>query len=197
MFDGQARGQATYDAVREDIYTIGDTEYTDTYHYNVSRGGVVNFEKIPVDASSKMDDSYMDSIEPFDYSELKPFSTAYMPGYLADKYDVTVEDCVERADSRAKQTVSDALQYDASIGYTSCIPRTEMIELQRGKVHYALLPVWMLSTEWGGKRYMFAVNGQTGKTVGDLPVNKGKVVKTFAAIAAAVAAIGCAIVALM
>lgn len=197
MFDGQGRGDATYDATRVDIYTIGDTEYTDTYHYNVSRSGVVHFEKIPVDASSKMDDNYMDSIEPFDYSELKPFSTAYMPGYLADKYDVTVEDCVERADSRAKKTVSDALQYDASIGYTSCIPRTEMIELQRGKVHYALLPVWMLSTEWGGKRYMFAVNGQTGKTVGDLPVNKGKVVKTFAAIAAAVAAIGCAIVALM
>ena len=197
MFDGQAQGQATYDAVREDIYTIGDTEYTDTYHYNVSRSGIVRFEKIPVDASSKMDDNYMDSIEPFDYSELKPFSTAYMPGYLADKYDVTVEQCAERADERAKKTVSDALMLDASIGYTTCIPRNEVIDLQRGNVHYALLPVWMLSTEWGGKRYMFAVNGQTGKTVGDLPVNKGKVVKTFAAVAAAVAAIGCAIVALM
>ena len=86
---------------------------------------------------------------------------------------------------------------DACIGYTSCVPSYEDIQLERGKVHYALLPVWMLSTEWGGKRYMFAVNGQTGKTVGDLPVNKGKVVKTFAAVAAAVAAIGCAIVALM
>ena len=139
----------------------------------------------------------MDSIEPFDYSELKPFSTAYMPGYLADKYDVTVEETAGRADERAKKTLSDALHTDACIGYTSCVPSYEDIRLERGKVHYALLPVWMLSTEWGGKRYMFAVNGQTGKTVGDLPVNKGKVVKTFAAIAAAVAAIGCAIVALM
>ena len=197
LFDGQAQGDATYAATRTDVYTLGDTEYTDTYHYRVSRGGVVQFEKIPVDASSKMDDNYMDSIEPFDYSELKPFSTAYMPGYLADKYDVTVEQCAERADTRAKKTVSEALQRDASIGYTTCIPESESIQLQRGKVHYGMLPVWMLSTEWGGKRYMFAVNGQTGKTVGDLPVNKGKVVKTFAAIAAAVAAIGCAIVALM
>jgi hypothetical protein len=120
-----------------------------------------------------------------------------MPGYLADKYDVTVEECVDRADTRAKKTVSDALLHDASIGYTSCFPRNEYIQLQRGKVHYALLPVWMLSTEWQGKRYMFAVNGQTGKTVGDLPVNKSKAVKTFAAVAAAVAAIGCAIVALL
>jgi len=197
MFDGQAEGYASYDATRVDVYTLGDTEYTDTYHYDVSRSGIIRFEKIPVDASSKMDDRYMDSIEPFDYSALMPFSTAYMPGYLADKYDVTVEQCAERADARAKQTVSDALLREASIGYTSCIPRNESIELQRGQVHYALLPVWMLSTEWNGERYMFAVNGQTGKTVGDLPVNKGKVAKTFAAVAAAVAAIGCAIVALL
>ena len=32
----------------------------------------------------------MDSIEPYDYSGLKEFSTAYLPGFLADKYDVSV-----------------------------------------------------------------------------------------------------------
>ena len=197
MFDGEASGDASYEATRVDVYEVGDTEYTDTYHYHVTRSGKVAFEKIPVDASSKMDDAYMDSIEPFDYSELKPFSTAYMPGYLADKYDVTVEDTAARADERAKQTLSAAMYSDACIGYTSCVPSHEDIHLERGKVHYALLPVWMLSTEWGGKRYMFAVNGQTGKTVGDLPLNKKKVAATFAAVAAAVAAIGCAIVALL
>ena len=197
MFDGEASGSAAYEATRVDIYEVGETEYTDTYHYHVTRSGRVAFEKIPVDASSKMDDAYMDSIEPFDYSELKPFSTAYMPGYLADKYDVTVEETAGRADERAKKTLSDALHTDACIGYTSCVPSYEDIQLERGKVHYALLPVWMLSTEWGGKRYMFAVNGQTGKTVGDLPLNKKKVAATFAAVAAAVAAVGCAIVALL
>ena len=197
MFDGEGEGTATYDATRVEIYEIGNTEYTDTYHFNVVRGGVVPFEKIPVDGSSKMDDDYMDSIEPFDYSELKPFSTAYMPGYLADKYDVSAEECFERADLRAKKTVSSALFTDAAMGYEGCMVIDEYINLNRGKVHYALLPVWMLSTEWEGKRYMFAVNGQTGKTVGDLPMNKKKVGTTFAAIAGALAAIGCAIVALL
>lgn len=190
LFDGEGEGEISCAATRTDIYQIGDNEYTDTYHYHVSRKGTVSFFKIPVDASSKMDDSYMDSIEPYDYSELKPFSTAYLPGYLADKYDVSVEDSAARADNRAKKTVLEGLLMDACIGYTSCVPEYEDVRLNRGKVHYALLPVWMLGTEWGGKRYVFAVNGQTGKTVGDLPVNKAKVAATFAAIAGFLIALG-------
>ena len=48
------------------------------------------FDKIPADGSSKMDDAYMDAIEPFDYSGLVDFDAAYLSGYLADKYDVDI-----------------------------------------------------------------------------------------------------------
>ena len=34
---------------------------------------------------------------------LKPFSTAYLPGFLADKYDVTVEESHDRADGRCSR----------------------------------------------------------------------------------------------
>ena len=36
-----------------------------------------------------------------------------------------------------------------------------------------LYPVWLLNTTWNGQRYTFAMNGQTGKFVGDLPLDKG------------------------
>ena len=52
----------------------------------------------------------MDSIEPYDYAELKPFSTAYLPGFLADKYDVSVEDSRERADKRCAGSLVSALE---------------------------------------------------------------------------------------
>ena len=64
------------------------------------------------------------------------------------------------------------------------MPTGEDIHLKRTGVHYALLPVWMLNTRWNGKNYMFAMNGQTGKMVGDLPTSKGKFWGLFAAIAA-------------
>lgn len=182
MFDGQAEGDARYDATRSRSYTSGDYEITETDHYEIYREGSVSFEKVPVDASSKMPDDHMDSIEPYDYSELKPFSTAYLPGFLADRFDVSVEDSVERADRRCASTLEEAFR-DSVSGYDTCVHTGGSIALHRGKVHYALMPVWMLSTEWQGRNFLFTMNGQTGRLVGDLPVSRAKFWGLFAAIA--------------
>ena len=193
LFDGEAEGDAQYAATRSRTYRSGDQEITETEHYQVYRAGSVTFEKVPVDASSKMPDDHMDSIEPFDYGEIKPFSTAYLPGYLADRYDVTVEQSRERADQRCVSTLTSALRSTVQ-GYDSCVPTGGSTTLRRGKVHYALLPVWILNTKWDGKEFLFAMNGQTGKLVGDLPMSWGKFWATFAAIAVPLMAIGTAMV---
>lgn len=183
LFDGGAEGAASYRASNTNVFETGDYEITETRHYHVVRAGSLAFEKIPVDASSKMPDDHMDSIEPFDYAQLRPFSTAYLPGYLADKYDVTIDDSRDRADTRCRETLAQALR-DTVSGYGACVTEREDIALRRGKVHYALLPVWMLSTKWRGQDFLFAMNGQTGKLVGDLPTDRGRFWGMFAAIAA-------------
>ena len=188
MYDGEASGSAQFHATQVHTYTSGDYEITETSHYDVRRAGSIGFEKIPVDASSKMPDDYMDSIEPFDYADLKPFSTAYLPGFMADKYDVSVEDSRERADTRCAGSLLSALERTVS-GYTTCNETSRDIHLKRGKVHYALLPVWILNTRWEGKDFLFAMNGQTGKLVGNLPVSTKRVIGLFAAIAASLIAI--------
>ncbi len=189
LFDGEAEGNVSYHATRVHTHTMGDYEITETDHFDVRRAGSMSFEKIPVDASSKMPDDHMDSIEPFDYSELKPFSKAYLPGFLADKYDQSAEESSKRADARCESSILSALEKTVS-GYSTCIPVEKNVRLQRGKVHYALLPVWMLSTRWNGQNFLFAMNGQTGKLVGDLPVSKQKLAAYFAAIAVPLMAIG-------
>lgn len=183
LFDGGAEGAASYRASNTNVFETGDYEITETRHYHVVRAGSLAFEKIPVDASSKMPDDHMDSIEPFDYAQLRPFSTAYLPGYLADKYDVTIDDSRDRADMRCRETLAQALR-DTVTGYGACVTEREDIALRRGKVHYALLPVWMLSTKWRGQDFLFAMNGQTGKLVGNLPTDRGRFWGMFAAIAA-------------
>ena len=185
LFDGGAEGSASYRASNTSVYETGDYEVTETMHYDVFRAGSIAFEKIPVDASSKMPDDHMDSIEPFDYAQLRPFSTAYLPGYLADKYDVTIDDSRDRADARCRETLAQALR-DTVTGYGTCVTDHTDIRLHRGKVHYALLPVWMLSTKWNGESFLFAMNGQTGKLVGDLPTDRGRYWGTFGAIAGVV-----------
>ena len=192
MFDGEAEGDARYAATRSHTYRSGDYEITETEHYDIYRAGSISFEKIPADASSKMPDDHMDSIEPYDYQELKPFSTAYLPGFLADKFDVTVEQCRQRADQRCEGTLSATLR-DTVTGYHTCTLIHDSVNLKRGKVHYALMPVWMLNTKWKGKDFLFAMNGQTGKLVGDLPVSWGRFWGLFAAIAVPLSVLGSAL----
>ena len=167
LFNGEVDVDMDLEATSENSYEQYNEMVTETKHYRLHREGTVPFERIPADGSSKMPDDYMDSIEPFDYSDLKPFSTAYLPGYLAEKYDVPVEACAQRADERARNTARSAIV--SSAGFADANPIREDLQLHRGKVDYALLPVWMLSTRYGGKNYLFAMNGQTGKMVGDLP----------------------------
>ena len=188
MFDGMAEGSVDYEGQKIHFYETSTEKVTETEHYEVRRGGSIAFEKVPVDASSKMPDDHMDSIEPYDYADLKPFSTAYLPGFLADKYDVSAENSRDRADSRCAASLEMALCRTAS-EYDTCIPLNQSIRLKRGKVHYALLPVWMLHTKWNGKDFLFAMNGQTGKLVGDLPTDMGKFWGIFAGIAASISAV--------
>jgi len=196
LFDGRAYADASYEATRSHSRRQGDYEVTSTEHFRIHRSGSVAFDKVPVDGSSKMPDDLMDSIEPYDYGDLKPFSTAYLPGYLADKYDVTAADSTARADQRCSASVLDILRGTVQ-GYETVIPTQESVQLQRGKVHYALMPVWLLNTKWNGKNFLFAMNGQTGKLVGDLPVDKGRFWSTFAMIAAPIAAVIAAVLFLM
>ncbi len=188
LFDGEADAFASFHATNTHVYRSGDYQISETHHYNVRRAGKVPFVRIPVDGSKKMPDNHMDSIEPFDYSELREFSTAYLPGFLADKYDVTAEESAARADMRASNTALRVLRGDVH-GYGTCVMRDSNVKLHRSKVHYGLLPVYMLNTAWKGKNYLFAVNGQSGKLVGDLPIDMGKFWKWFFGITAAITAV--------
>ena len=181
LFDGEAQVDATFAATRSETHTQGDYRVTNTRHYRVRRGGTVRFQKVPVDASSKMPDEYMDAVEPFDYSQLTDFSLSYLPGFLADQYDVSSADCGLRARARATRTALDEMREDIG-GYESVTRTNEQVGIRQGKVYYALLPVYLLTTKWRGQDYLFAMNGQTGRMIGKLPVSWKKFWAWFAGI---------------
>ena len=173
LFRGQADATIRYRATR--IHTWADENYiyTQTNFYSVLREGNLKFSNLPVDGSSKMDDELMESIEPFNFSDSVDFQTAYLAGYMSDRYDVTAEKSVHRANERVKRTTEDSFASTVK-GFSTVVPESTGIRLTNGKAKYALYPVWILNTSWNGKKYTFAMNGQTGKFVGNLPMDKAK-----------------------
>ena len=188
LYDGQAEGDMTFNAENVSEHRQGDYRIVEHSHYRVHRHGFMDFERIPVDGSSNMPDGHMDAIEPFDYSEIKPFSSAYLPGFLAEKYDTDAEKSKDRAKIRMENTTESAIRSSVT-GYDSVHTSGKRITLRFKPAKYAMLPVWMLHTRWDGKDFLFAMNGQTGKMVGDLPVDRKKILAWFAGIAVPLMAI--------
>ncbi len=171
LFDTDASAKMRYKATKVRFWSDSRYNYTKTSYFSVIRGGSLGFERVPVDGSSKMADDLMESIEPFTFTDAVPFQTAYLAGYLADKYDVNAKESITRANERISNSTEEVFR-STVMGYSSVTPVHKNIQFHNGCAKYALYPVWILNSTYKDKTYTFAMNGQTGKFVGDLPMDK-------------------------
>lgn len=184
LYDCSADFTGSYRATRVHSWSDRNYIYTKTDHYLLRRRADAAYCGIPMDGSSKMDDTFMESIEPYDYSDLIPFEMAYLSGFLADKYDVESSAGEDRIRSRVETSIDQQLQTTFQ-GYATVIPSSRQISIDHSHAKYVLMPVWMLTTKWRGKTYTFAMNGQTGKITGELPICRRRSAFWFAGIWAA------------
>lgn len=173
LYDCTADANVRFDATKKRSWVSGDYRYTETKHYAVYRDGTLGFDLVPVDGFKQAEDNYTEALEPYDYSKLTPFSPSYLAGFTADRYDVDSAEAAPRAADRIKNSVVDEFRSTVN-GYSTCTLDHIDIRYQDQKVHYALFPVWRLNTTYNGKEYRFAMNGQTGKFVGQFPMSMGK-----------------------
>lgn len=173
-YDFLVDGTISFDA--KDVTTWSDYnyQYTKTSRYLSTLRGRMEFEKVLADASSRFSDELMDSLEPFQYDELTSYNHAYLSGFLSEKYDVALDDALTRAQQRTMNTSVSLVQEQVrhqmkTVTNNQLVPKNE-------HCHYMLLPVWMVNIKYRDKMYTFAMNGQTGKIVGDLPLGSREVV---------------------
>lgn len=153
-------------------------EYTKIDTYQVERGGQLVIQKVPIDGSIKMNNWAMEGLEPYDYSELVPFDMHYLSGHVAERFDDDKDSSIERYRRRIKSSIERAIRGTVK-GYTSVEYGKVDYSPTRETAEYALLPAWTLMVSYRNKSYSFTMNGQTGKMVGALPMDWGKIFKTF------------------
>lgn len=173
-YDLKTEGDISFTS--KDIITWSDSNYhyekTDTYL--TKKNGSLEFEKVLVDGSSRFDDDLMDSIEPFDYKDLVDYNHAYLSGFLAEKYDVDSEKAIERAETRAMNT--SVSEIESTVRHQTSMVTDNHLKVEKIKDDYILLPVFMVNVKYKDKMYTFAMNGQTGEIVGNIPLDKKRVI---------------------
>lgn len=155
----------------------GDDKVVIHHQYRVNMETEGKFEKIPTDALQNLDNALMDSLEPFNYDKLEEFNPAYMAGYYAEHFNDSSDETTKRAKSRA----STAMQQKAIENAGNY--NTKGISLHTDNIldyncDYVMLPVWLFNTEYKGKKYTFAINGESGKITGKLPLSISKLLIT-------------------
>lgn len=175
------------EAVGENIrsWTSGGYRYTETKRYRVVREASISYEGVPADGSQKIEDLLMEAIEPFDYTKARPFNMAYLSGFYADKYDVDKEQVLPRIQQRMYS--NNAAMLESTIHYNRLTSRRQFDRTDTLSWDYMLLPVWFMTFDYKGKLWEYAVNGQSGKVAGELPVDKRKLALVCAAIGLLVA----------
>lgn len=181
LFDADVNAEYCFKGTKTAMWSDSENDYVETSYFSLLRAGNISFENVPVDGSVKMPDDLSESIEPFDFSQAVDFNKAYLAGFYADKYDVDSEKSVERANQRIKQSTESSFSQTVS-EYGNLKIDAGNINLKNGRAKYALCPVWLLNTDWNGQKYTFAMNGQTGKFVGNLPIDKKASAKWFGII---------------
>lgn len=181
MHSMHAEADLTGTAKNFRVWMAGDVEYTEIKSYRIEEKATGDFDKIPTDALVKMDNTLMDAIEPFDYGQLKPFNPAYLAGYYTERFDDPKENTISRAKERAGHSLHERMM--AEIGtYGEFRIEQENVVYSEEKSEYGMLPVWMMYTEYKGKNYIFGMNGQTGKMIGDIPKDYGKLAMITAGV---------------
>ena len=166
----------------------GNTEYTKTDKYKIERTGKIELDKFQELAFTKIDKPLINAISPYDLEEQKDFSQGYLAGFSSEQYDIKKEDVESVIKNRAEDYTKDLIQNSTDYG-GSIEDEEDNTSYTVQNYNYVLLPSWILTYLYKGKTYVFAVNDQTGKATGELPVNKSKLALVSGIISGVLAAL--------
>lgn len=174
LYSGEYSGDVKYEGYKDSSTRSGDYVINRRKHFDVVRGVSMRFTDIPADASARLDDDLMDSVEPYHFSGLKPFNMSYLSGFCAERFDKDSQAVRSRAFDRMNSSALSVADSNVGGGYSGTTRKSSELKPRGIKTKYVLLPVYTFCVNHDGHNYRFAMNGQTGKVVGDLPTDKGR-----------------------
>jgi hypothetical protein len=195
-FDAQVHADWT----AESGYYYWDTEhYTDAQGKRQSRqvrktrwvpssGSLDHFfddELVP--ASRGVPHELLRRIEPFPTQELVPYKAGFLSGWVVERYQIDLVTAAqaarERMDSKLRQLCAAEVPGDTHRGL-------EVDADYSGQTFkHVLVPIWMLTYNYGRKSYQVLINGYTGAIAGYYPKSWVKITLAILAVLAFVAMI--------
>ena len=150
-------------------------DYVITKYYKIESDVQSKYKGITFDAASSFPDELSNAIAPFEWREARAFTPSFLSGFYADAGDVGAQVYQEDARALVQQDMCDKMQQEKMCReYELGGDFIEAMSPGRMQQEFVMLPVWFLTYRKKERVTYVAVNGQTGKAAGDIPVDKGK-----------------------
>jgi predicted RNA-binding Zn-ribbon protein involved in translation (DUF1610 family) len=165
-----------------------EAEAGHTYHVRNSRGETERrirweyasgdlrhfFDDQLVPASKGVHEKLLYQLEPFPTTkDLKPYDPGYLSGWVVEQYQIDLiaaaQGSRQRMDQMVQQMCSNEVPGDTQRGLQV------QADYSAQTFKHVLLPVWLLSYNYGSRSFQVAVNGCTGKIAGEYPISWIKV----------------------
>lgn len=175
VYDGEIAGKLEAEGSKIRVWISGDVEYTETRVYRLEREGIVSINDLTQNALKKANLMLAEGVLPYDFSKAEEFHMGYLSGFFAEKRDIERSDLESQVDEEVRRYTEELLE-DTIQGYTGVHRVNSSVRPRDNRWSYVLLPVWTVTYKGAnGKMYYYSMNGQNGKTFGELPVDHKKV----------------------
>jgi DNA-directed RNA polymerase subunit RPC12/RpoP len=183
LYSCTVEGKMEAEGTRLRMWDAGNLRYTEKKIYHISRDGQMKIHHMARNALKKANAKLSFGVLPFQTEGIKPFQMGYLTGFFAEKRDIGQEQICPEAEREVKEFAAASLKNSAE-GYSGLNIRHQETNIQDPVWHYGLFPVWTLTYKGprDGKIYYFALNGQTGKVCGEIPVDGKKLLVLFLSV---------------
>lgn len=146
-----------------------------------------SYDDLQVCAAQNSASQVVEKVLPYNTVEnTTPFSPSYLSGFLAERYAIPATQAVE--DARAQIQADQESRAEGDIlGRGFSLAQVDRVEVAYHRLTYkhVLLPAWTSAFSYNGKRYMYIINGESGKVGGQRPYSVPKILAAVGVAAAA------------
>ncbi|WP_020394923.1 hypothetical protein [Thiolinea disciformis] len=132
------------------------------------------FDDVLVGATRSLPRSILDELEPWDMNHLVAYNQAYLSGFRSEIYQVDLDEGFQQARVLMENAIHRAIRMD--IGGDQQQINAVNTRYSDTTYKHILLPVWSAAFRYQGETYRFVINGRNGKTQGQRPYSKVKII---------------------
>lgn len=182
-FSFSAESYSTYDGKLSETEKVrgrdGETR-TVTNTFYISGTKDLNHQNITQEVSSRVNQTELNYVLPYDFSKMKKFDEKFILGYNVEHFEIGVSAAYNTAKEKMNQNIRRSILSRYSYDRVHYLNINTIFSNERYK--YVLLPIYKFEYKFKNKNFKTYMNGQNGNIGGKFPLDKLKITLTVISI---------------